>query len=39
VLERLEEKQRAVFLYEAERRAQHEREDAWNSRWLLEKSR
>ncbi len=39
VLERLEEKQRATFLYEAERRAQHEREDAWNSRWLLEKSR
>jgi flagellar protein FliJ len=39
VLERLEEKQRAAFLYEAERRAQHEREDAWNSRWLLEKSR
>jgi flagellar biosynthesis chaperone FliJ len=39
VLERLEEKQHAVFLYEAERRAQHEREDAWNSRWLLEKSR
>jgi hypothetical protein len=39
VLERLEEKQRAVFLYEAERRAQHEREDAWNSRWLLEKLR
>ena len=39
VLERLEEKQRADFLYGAERRAQHEREDAWTSRWLLEKSR
>ena len=39
VLERLEEKQRAAFLYEAERRASIEREDAWNSRWLLEKSR
>ncbi len=39
VLERLEEKQRAEFVYRAERRAQHEREDAWTSRWLLEKSR
>jgi flagellar export protein FliJ len=39
VLERLEEKQRAAFVYRAERRAQHEREDAWTSRWLLEKSR
>jgi flagellar protein FliJ len=39
VLERLEEKQRAEFVYRAERRAQHEREDAWASRWLLEKSR
>jgi flagellar export protein FliJ len=39
VLERLEEKQRAEFAYRAERRAQHEREDAWTSRWLLEKSR
>jgi flagellar protein FliJ len=39
VLERLEEKQRADFAYHAERRAQHEREDAWNARWLLEKSR
>jgi flagellar protein FliJ len=39
VLERLEEKQRAEFMYWAERRAQHEREDAWTSRWLVEKSR
>lgn len=39
VLERLEEKQRAEFAYWAERRAQHEREDAWTSRWLLEESR
>jgi flagellar export protein FliJ len=39
VLERLEEKQRAAFLYRAEQRAQHELEDAWTSRWLLEKSR
>ncbi len=39
VLERLEEKQRAAFIYRAEQRAQHEREDAWTSRWLLEKSR
>jgi flagellar protein FliJ len=39
VLERLEEKQRAEFIYRAEKRAQHEREDAWSSRWLLEKSR
>jgi flagellar biosynthesis chaperone FliJ len=39
VLERLEEKQRAAFLYDAERRAQLEREDAWTSRWLLEKAR
>jgi flagellar protein FliJ len=39
VLERLEEKQLATFLYHAERRAQHEREDAWVALWLLEKSR
>lgn len=39
VLERLEEKQRSAFVYQAEQRAQHEREDAWNSRWLLEKAR
>jgi flagellar export protein FliJ len=39
VLERLEEKQREAFIYLAEQRAQHEREDAWTSRWLLEKSR
>jgi flagellar protein FliJ len=39
VLERLEEKQRAAFIYRAEQRAQHEREDAWTSRWLLEKTR
>jgi flagellar export protein FliJ len=39
VLERLEEKQRAAFVYRAEQRAQNEREDAWSARWLLEKSR
>jgi flagellar export protein FliJ len=39
VLERLEEKQRAAFLYEAERRAQLEREDGWTARRLLEASR
>jgi flagellar protein FliJ len=39
VLERLEEKQRAEFVYHAERRAQYELEDAWTSRWLLEKAR
>jgi len=39
VLERLEEKQRAAFLYRADRRAQHELEDAWMARRLLENSR
>jgi len=39
VLERLEEKQRAAFLYRADRRAQHELEDAWMARRLLENAR
>jgi flagellar protein FliJ len=39
VLERLEEKQRAEFIYQAERRAQFEREDAWSARWLQENAR
>ena len=36
VLERLEEKQRAAFLEDLERRAQREREEAWSSRWIQE---
>lgn len=39
LLERLEEKQRAEFLYVAERRAQHEREDAWAARRVVEETR
>jgi flagellar export protein FliJ len=39
VLERLEEKQRAEFQYHADRRAQHELEDAWAARRQPETAR
>jgi flagellar protein FliJ len=39
VLERLEERQRAEFLYRDERRSQFEREDAWMARRILEAAR
>jgi flagellar protein FliJ len=37
-LERLEEKQLAAFLYEANRREQREREDLWSARRLVEQA-
>jgi hypothetical protein len=39
VLERLEERQRSEYEYQAERKAQFEREDAWMTRRLLEAAR
>ncbi len=39
VLERLEERQRAEFLYQAERRAQHEREEVWTACRIVEAAR